>query len=38
MYQGHRLGSPFIRASFTGGETTRQRWPVQEHHILAYRE
>ena len=34
-----RLGSPFIRGSFTGsGITAGQRSPVQEHYILAYRE
>ena len=34
-----RLGSPFNRGSFTsGGITAGQRSPIQEHHILAYRE
>ena len=35
----HRLGSPFVRGSFTGdGITASQRFPVRERYILAYRE
>ena len=35
----HRLGSPFIRGSFTGdGITVGQSYPVGERYILAYRE
>ena len=35
---GHRLGSPFVRGSFTGdGVIASQRFPVRERYILAYR-
>ena len=34
----HRLGSPFVRGSFTGdGVIASQRFPVRERYILAYR-
>ena len=35
----HRLGSPFVRGSFTGdGINASQRLPVRERYIPAYRE